>query len=91
MFGVQKKVIYLVILQQYNASHTYVFMANRYNARMDQNAELPNNLDACHLLLRQQLDVIAKFAANQFRSRCDSRSTVPCSDRHAQGDKYCNH
>ena len=55
MFGVQKKVIYLVILQQYNASHTYMFMANRYNARMDQNAELPNNLDACHLLLRQHL------------------------------------
>lgn len=64
MFGVQKKVIYLVIFLQYNASHTYMFMENRYNARMDQNAELPNNLDACHTLLRQQLEVIAKFAVD---------------------------
>ncbi len=62
MFGVQKKVIYLVILLQYNVSHTYMFMVNCYNARMDQNAELPNDLNACHALLRQQLDVNAKLA-----------------------------
>ncbi len=62
MFGMQMVWIYLIVFVHDDAHGTYIVMGHSYNADMDQNAELPNDLNACHALLRQQLETIAKQA-----------------------------
>ena len=62
MIKAQKILVFLVFLSHCIPHSTYVFWGHLYNADMDQNAEIPNDLFACQALLRKQLEVIATQA-----------------------------